>query len=442
MNRHSVFVKITLVFLLSLVMLLALGGFLYKSFDRRAHFAPIRKAFLHREQIHEAIELADEQSKERLQKLDIELIVDQKIVDEIREHGTLLEKVKSMPFEIGGIKIFEPDEVRNRPHFDRDRHEMHEIRQGHPVIYHYKGDDYVQIEHDCKLYMIRDIGPRDPLKKYLNVGFIAALILLAVLYIGTIRSVYPLKRLQQKVRSLADGDLTVSFESEQKDEIGLVSNTLNEAVQKIRRLTLSRELFLKNAAHELKTPITTGKIAIELLDESRTQEILKNVFSRLQTIVTELLAAEQLCHTGAKENICKCSLKELLEEAASRLFLTTRDYTYECDGEDSVYVDKSLFIIVLKNLLDNAVKFSDDKKAEVSFYDGVISIANRSQPITASIDKLFEPFYKETSEKNKDGMGLGLYLVKSILDAFGMSITHEYADGKNIFKIEPPSKPI
>ncbi len=101
-----------------------------------------------------------------------------------------------------------------------------------------------------------------------------------------------------------------------------------------------------------------------------------------------------------------------------------------------VMADAKLFEIALANLLENAVKFKDvADPAECLFENGKIIVKNHSQRLEEPIDRYFEPFYKETSIRNENGMGLGLYLTKKVLEIQGLKFSYEHKDGKNMFII-------
>jgi two-component system OmpR family sensor kinase len=95
-----------------------------------------------------------------------------------------------------------------------------------------------------------------------------------------------------------------------------------------------------------------------------------------------------------------------------------------------VKVDFELFTLVVKNLLDNAIKYSTDKHVIVNIDEGKLEIINKGEPLKGSLEEYFKPFHA-----SKSGLGLGLYIVKSILDIHQMTLEYRYEEGKNIFTI-------
>ena len=100
-------------------------------------------------------------------------------------------------------------------------------------------------------------------------------------------------------------------------------------------------------------------------------------------------------------------------------------------------MDIDLFCIVLKNLLDNAVKFNTKKEIVAVANEQEIKIISYGEKLKHTLDYYTEPFSQE--EKRSDGFGLGLYIVKTILDLHHFNFSYHYTEGKNIFTINLPS---
>jgi two-component system OmpR family sensor kinase len=97
-------------------------------------------------------------------------------------------------------------------------------------------------------------------------------------------------------------------------------------------------------------------------------------------------------------------------------------------------VDVSMFSIALKNLIDNAIKFSPNNKAIINASKEQIEISSLGEPLKYDLDYYTEAFSQE--EKRSDGFGLGLYIVKTIVNLHGYKFTYHYKDGKNYFVIK------
>ena len=99
-----------------------------------------------------------------------------------------------------------------------------------------------------------------------------------------------------------------------------------------------------------------------------------------------------------------------------------------------IKVDLDLFALALKNLLDNGVKYSSDKKVKIIQKDNEILIISNGDKLQKPLEEYFRPYHNDTSNKNH-GMGLGLYIVSEILSIHNMQLKYEHLENANIFKI-------
>ena len=85
---------------------------------------------------------------------------------------------------------------------------------------------------------------------------------------------------------------------------------------------------------------------------------------------------------------------------------------------------------MVKNLLDNGIKYSTDKQITVVINDNTLKIINKGEALKEPLENYFKPFHT-----SKQGLGLGLYIVKSILDIHQMELGYQHEDGQNIFTV-------
>ena len=104
--------------------------------------------------------------------------------------------------------------------------------------------------------------------------------------------------------------------------------------------------------------------------------------------------------------------------------------TTEIKKDYIINVDFELFTLVIKNLLDNAIKYSADKHVIVIINEDRIEIINNGVELKEPLENYFKPFHT-----SKSGLGLGIYIVKSILDIHHRELEYRYEDGKNIFAV-------
>jgi len=305
-------------------------------------------------------------------------------------------------------------------------------RRGMLFLYKYQRIYYLLVKSKRGLIMFENSADNTALKTA-TVIFIFVFLLFLALYLAVLRSVYPLKRFADRASEFARGNLDVSFNFKSKDEVGEIAKQFNMAIKRLKDSKKMREMFLRNIAHELKTPITKGNLSVEFVDDKRTREILRNLFSRMNSLTDELLSAEKF--SEANLDVQSVSIDDAVKKAKDMLFVDEK--SVECTIPSiKIKVDFDSFSIALKNLIDNAIKFSSDNKATIRLEQNILTIENKGEKINGSIERLFEPFFKETSRRNKNGMGLGLYITKHIFDRHRIGIRYEYRNGTNIFLLD------
>lgn len=133
------------------------------------------------------------------------------------------------------------------------------------------------------------------------------------LYIATIRSILPIYNLKKKVKEFADGNYDINCKSSKKDEVAMLSNEFDKSVKKIKKLRDARQLFLRNIMHELKNPITKGKLSCEMIEESNYQNILKNVFRIQEVLLEEFARIEKLSANELDLNTKTYTLQDIVD---------------------------------------------------------------------------------------------------------------------------------
>jgi len=281
-----------------------------------------------------------------------------------------------------------------------------------------------------KLYLENKNKPKYPLKRI--AVFTIVFLLIIFLYFWVIRSLRPLTELKNKIKKFSEGDLDIRCASSKKDEIAEVANEFDHAVTMIRELLQSRQLFLRAIMHELKTPIAKGRLISEMLPDEKRKQRLHSVFERLNLLIDEFAKIEKI--TSKNFELKRKSYKmQDLTEASIDLLMVENPMRYvgiEVSQDYFVKVDFELFTLVLKNLLDNAIKYSVDKRVIVTIDRDHIAIRNRGEALAEPLENYFKPFHT-----SKGGLGLGLYIVKSILDIHTMELSYRYENGENIFTV-------
>lgn len=259
--------------------------------------------------------------------------------------------------------------------------------------------------------------------------FFALLGGLVSMYILLWKNLRPLKTLVEEIRRYGEGENNITIQSTGKDEIALISNEFQAALEKQAKLKASRELFLRNMMHELKTPITKGKLIVELEEPSPNILLLGKLFSRMENIITQMAEIEKM-HAFTLERREEV-LGTMINTALKNLLLSEETVTvHRCDRR--VNVDPSLFTSALQNLIDNAHRHATVLPIQIKCDDKGICIQNAGEPLTRPIEEALEAF---VTEQGAGGLGLGLYIAKSVAALHRFELIYHYEERIHTFCI-------
>lgn len=302
---------------------------------------------------------------------------------------------------------------------------------------------FSSITYNGQYYLFVSVGKNKILLKsddgknstdHLWIGFTIALIVLISTYISIIRSFRPLQTLTRNIRRFASGDMSVSYKSDKNDEIAEVANEFDKAVKKIRNLILSRQLFLRTIMHELKTPIGKGRIVSEMVQDEIQKERLVNVFERLDLLLNEFSKIEQLVSQSYTLKLKSYPISTLVEQASDMLMLEKSSNILHIDIKEDkkIAFDFDLMSLAIKNLLDNAIKYSQDGTVHVQDISCGLRISNKGEKLKFPISHYMSAF---VSEEKSHGMGLGLYIVQNIIEQHGYKLVYTYENGYHCFDV-------
>lgn len=266
--------------------------------------------------------------------------------------------------------------------------------------------------------------------------------LVAVYFISE-RIISPLKEMSKAAKSFASGRLDVRVPVTGRDEISELAVAFNDMAASMSELETMRSSFLSNVSHDLRTPMTTISGFIDgIIDGTIPKDkheyylrMIGDEVRRLSRLVSALLDVSRIQAGERKFNmdafdICEMA-RVILISFEQQIEKKKLDVEFDAEDENAfVYADRDAIYQILYNICDNAVKFSTeggkyrikitemDKRIFVSVYNEGIGIPSDELP------HVFERFYKNDKSRSLDklGVGLGMYIAKSIIDAHNEEI--------------------
>ena len=273
------------------------------------------------------------------------------------------------------------------------------------------------------------------------IAFFLTVALLISLYVSVINSLLPLKKLSRDLRKFGSGNMDIVVTCPKTlnadDEIANVAIEFNNAVCKIRELIRSRQLFLRTIMHELKTPIGKGRIISEMVQNEMQKSRLISIFERLDMLINEFGKIEQLLSKSYALKYQEYYFSIILDQAKDMLMLENFENKVQTQITEDVLlrVDFQLFSLAIKNLIDNALKYSEDRKAALICKNDKIYIKNKGKALERPIEYYMQAFIREKDSKIA-GMGLGLYIIDHICQMHRFKLRYKYIGGYHHFIID------
>jgi len=223
----------------------------------------------------------------------------------------------------------------------------------------------------------------------------------------------------------------------------------------------SRDEFLSIAAHEIRGPLTSLRLGVQSLRQGRVPtpalpeifKIIEREDRKLAQFVDELLDLGRIRAGTLLFTFEPVDIRDVINEVVARMTteLQQAGSTVEIDADGALDGDwdRSRLDQIASNLLSNAIKFGLGRPIEIALHGSDDQVRLRIRDNGAGITheerkRIFEPFVRDMSPRNYGGLGLGLYIVRTIVDGFGGTLTVESEPGKgSAFTVElPRSRPL
>ena len=263
--------------------------------------------------------------------------------------------------------------------------------------------------------------------RLLVIMFVFLTAILAAAFFAIRYILRPVKWLNSGVQEVGRGNLKHRVPLKKADELRDLAAAFNDMTSRIEGMLQTKDQLLLDISHELRTPITRMKVALEFLPKSRAKNSLQADIVEMEKMVTGILETARMRHQYAELKKQPTDLVALLKQTAAAFENQPPGIeTVDLPPELSVQVDPQQIKTVFENLLSNAFKYSEPESDPVK-----ISVERRAADVIIRIEDngigipqeqlahIFEPFYRVDKSRSKDsgGYGLGLSLCKSIMEA-------------------------
>jgi len=308
---------------------------------------------------------------------------------------------------------------------------------------------YVLISADDTYY---SVGLRN-IKYILICAFVTGTAIVWLLSFGLgKKALEPLDNFRRKIQEINDSNLKVRlYKEEREDEINALANSFNQMMDRINNAYDRQREFTSNASHELRTPI--ARIAAQLenlshkdgLDEAvrvNLESIFQDTF-QLSDVVSSLVALADINSREHRLSFQKIRLDEIVYTSTAELAKIYPDFKLKFEIENNtsketdleITGDETLLKIVFLNLFKNAYLYSDNRQPEclISQDEGRVTlyVTNTGEtPYVLDTASLFTAFYRGSNSNNVEGSGIGLGIVKRIVDYHNAAVSYRIIDNR------------
>ncbi len=276
----------------------------------------------------------------------------------------------------------------------------------------------------------------DLYRKWIFMTIIIGIIIVALVVFMSQIIFDPLKNILATIKKISSGQFHQRIELKGKNEFTELGEAVNTMTQRLEEVDKSRQEFVSNVSHELKTPLSSIKVLSEaiLLQDNIPAETYKEFLhdinsevDRMTEIVNDLLALARLENNENQLNIGSVDVNKMLRDIIKRLQPLAEakniDVSFEAMKEVSVEADEVKLSLAISNLVDNGIKYTpvdgnvkvsvdaDSQDCFITVQDSGIGISEQEQ------SRIFERFYRvdKTRDRETGGTGLGLAITHSII---------------------------
>jgi signal transduction histidine kinase len=326
-----------------------------------------------------------------------------------------------------------------------------DIRKAHwrdwstdPVIRigRYHGHHFVELDHESGRFIFGlDRGlDLDPERKRMVIILLSLLTLILAGAFFSIRWILkPVRWLNEGVREVSRGNLKHQVPLKRSDELRDLAAAFNDMTDRIRDMLHTKEQLLLDVSHELRSPLTRVKVALEFLPDGQAKDSITGDIAEMENMINNILETARMHYLHGKLELECVILADLINDVLSEFEHSPPGVRVDdISPEIEVNIDPEQIKTVFNNVMTNAIKFSspDSDPVQISVKrrqpNIVVQIADSGIGIPqVELSYIFEPFYRVDKSRTMDtgGYGLGLSLCKTIMEAHGGLIEIDSSPG-------------
>jgi signal transduction histidine kinase len=274
---------------------------------------------------------------------------------------------------------------------------------------------------------------------------VLSIIVLSACYLGVRWLVRPISWIKEGTARIGQGDLDYRIPSTRRDDLGELAADINRMADDVRAMLEAKRQLLLAISHELRSPLTRAKVALEFLEDESVKASLMQDIKEMERLIADLLESERLNTRHSKLQLAPVNLGELVSGVVSSEFPERESSICLQLSPQAIVLqgDATRLRLLVKNLIENALRYTPPGGRPVELETGAdgqsaeIRVRDFGRGMSShDLARVTEPFYRADPARSRStgGLGLGLYLCRRIAEAHGgsLAITSELGSGTEV----------